>query len=117
MTDPTTQSDPLAADHAAPEISEKIEAAGCCVTETAKDHVWLISGTLLLLGILIGAAATRATAPQPTLRNAARRSFRSAQRNTKQATRRVASHLPPRIRPEFSFADRFANVAEHLKLW
>jgi hypothetical protein len=114
MTNPSTAPDPHAADHSDPALGGQLEAAADRTTEIAKDNVWLVCGGVFLLGILIGAAATHASTPEPTVRHVAQRSLRSAQRGTRQATRRLAAHLPAKIRPPITLCDRIAHALRQL---
>ncbi len=114
MTTPTTTPDPLATDHSNPDLGERLDAAADRTCEIAGDNVWYVAGGLLLLGILIGAAATHATTPEPTVRDVARRSIRSAQRSTKRASRRFAAQLPEEIRRPVTLFDRIVHALGNL---
>ncbi len=110
------ESDPLTSDHAVPNPTDELQAAATRTTEIAKDHFWLITGGLFLLGILVGAAATQATTPEPTVRSVAKRSVRSARNGAKRATRQLASQLPARVRPNLTLFDRIVHALESVKL-
>ncbi len=114
MTNLPANSDPISDDHTDPTVSEQIEATAKSTTEIAKDHVWIVSGALLLLGILIGAAATHASTPEPTVRHVARRSLHSAQRGTRRATRQLTSHLPTEVRHPTTLIDRITHALGEL---
>ena len=117
MNENFTESDPLTADHSpTPEVSEQIEGAAQRTTEIARDNVWLVTLGLLLVGIAIGAAATRASTPELTVRNATQRSLRRAGQRSQDFTRRIQSQIPTEFSMP-SISDRLNNLADHLRFW
>lgn len=139
MTNPSTEADPLAEDHAAPDAVERLKTAGCRTTAIARDNVWLITGGLFLLGIAIGAAAAQAATPECSVRNASQRSLRklgkrSSQlshdlgkrssrltqdfgQRSSQVSRDLAHRISSSLPSGATLSDRLANVADQFRFW
>ncbi len=116
-----SEADPLAADHAAPDATEKLESAACRTTEVARDNVWLVTGGLFLLGIAIGAAASQAVTPECSVRNAGQRSLhklgKQSSRLSHDLGRKISAQLPARLRPEPTLSERLADVINQFRFW
>ncbi|MGC1478903.1 MAG: CopD family protein [Chthoniobacterales bacterium] len=117
MNENFPESDPLNEDHTdSPNVGEQVEDAAQRTTEVARDNVWLVTLGLFLVGIAIGAAATRASTPELNIRNATERSLRRAGKRSQDFSRRMQSRIPSDFTMP-SVSDRLDNLAGHLRFW